>query len=200
MEKSVSAKIRSALAEGLMRKLSVPVSSDEIKLPARGADAAWAGAIRLKLDADALASSLNAELPCFPPLFGVQPVKAVSQRNGWLLFTLNSSLFDAALDADARPLPPERPDDSALRMKLFMLARHDPKELPDDPALRRAILLLWAAEESPSLARIEKAAASLLEAPFSIPPAERPAYIRRLGAPARLALDADTRFRKPSNN
>ena len=188
MEKPVSLLIRSALAGGIAEAAARPVTEREIRLPARGADAAWPGAIRLGLDAKALAKKLNADASCFAPLFGILPIGSVTEKNGWLLFTLNKALFDAALTADARPLPPERPDDGELRLKLFMLARHDPQNIPDDPDLRRAILMLWALEESPSRARAEKAVSVLLEAPGAVPPMERPAYTKRLGAPARLAL------------
>jgi len=189
MAQPVSVLIRSVLAEGLTRKTGTLVRTGEIRLPARGADAAWPGSIRLGLDAIALANKLYSDAACFPGLFGLSPVRSVSAKNGWLLFSLEPGVFDAALGADPRPLPPERPEDDELRLKLFMLARHDPAAIPADPALYRALLLLWAAEAEPSRARCETAVRALLATPLPYPPEKRPAYAVRLGAPARLALD-----------
>lgn len=80
------------------------------------------------------ARRLNGALPACPP------VRAVRERNGWLLFWLSNDWFDQLI-AWARALD-TRPGGSYVENRMAMLLRKGDAPCPDAEPVRRA---LWAA-------------------------------------------------------
>lgn len=186
MKTGVCAAVRSALAEGLTAALHISIQPEQIRLPARGADAGCSAALRHGADAEAWANTLNTALDLFPEVLGAPLLARVTSENGWLLFFLHGDLFSAAVAAYAADELPEDHEHYPLH-RLRMLARHPSCGCPDDPAVQRALLYALAADESPTAANRARAEHALLTMAHHLPPAKRQALLARCGDVARAA-------------
>lgn len=187
-EQSVCALVRAALADGLGRSLNRAVSPEQIRLPARGADAGCAAALGYGLDAASLATELQAARERFPTVLGALLVKSVRAVRGWLLFDLHGDFYAALADACAVPAE-EIPSDHEIYPlhRLRMLARYPSRGCPEDPDVQRMLLLALAANESPTAANCARAENAVLTLAHRLPPAERSALLIRCGSAARAA-------------
>ena len=115
MEETTTEAVRRALADGLQTILSIPAEPRDIRLPSRIAAAATPLAIAHGADTAAWAVLLSAERSRFPALYGAPLVSYATAENGWLLFTLTSDFYSAAVMHTRSALPfPSRTDTYAL--------------------------------------------------------------------------------------
>lgn len=186
MEDVLSA-LSASLVSGISGAVGLPASGLRLRIPARGA----AVACPLLGEADMAATRLTAA--DFPPVLGVMPVRHVSAKNGWLLFTLSDEFYTAALRYVQRTLP--RPDsDGGCRAlnRMRCMARAGGDVCPPDERVQRAWLLTLCAY--PGGAALRRAKAALLSMTHHIPPRERAALAAACGGVADAAARALSAF------
>lgn len=183
---TLCALVRAAIAERLSSDFENPILPEQIRLPARGADAGCAAALTCGLDANAWAEKLHAARDSFPTVLGAPLIAKVHSRNGWLLFDFDAAFYSAAVSALA-VCEEDIPADHEIYPlhRLRMLARYPSPGCPDDPSVHRAVLLALAANESPTAANRARAEEAILTMAHHLPPADRAALLRRCGGVAR---------------
>ena len=189
MKHSFCSTVRGALAESLTEILNIPVSPEQIRLPARGAAVGCAAAIAEGADAEEWAMLLNDNRSAFFPVLGVLPVKRVRAENGWLLFDLSDELYSAAA-VDAAEGCGDIPSDheNYLLHRLRMLARYPSHGCPADAQVQRALLLCFAADEQPTAANLKRAEDALLTMAYALSPRDRTLLLSACGDVARAAV------------
>lgn len=130
-----------ALAAWVSTQTGTPVKPEDFRLP-RAAGRSSLGQLSLGAfvtgDARAAAQRLRSALAACPQ------VRAVRERNGWLLFYLSNAWFDQLI-AWAKALD-ARPAGSYVENRMAMLARKGDGPCPDAEPVRRALwasLLAW---------------------------------------------------------
>ena len=187
MASAVLAQVRRALAAGVSDVLGIRMAEEDIRLPARGADAASPRALALSADASRWAASLSLHTGRFPAVLGAPLLAQVRAKNGWLLFTLHDRFYDAALAKILRDAPPAAFCDSYAYHRMRMLSRYPACGCPAFPSVQRALLLCLSAAERPTDARRAAAEQALLAMAYPLPPPERQALLRRCGGVAEAA-------------
>ena len=186
MKPHLCATVRTAIAEGLSHGLQLPISEEQIRLPARGAAAGCAAALSRGADADAWARQLHAAREKFPRVLDAPLLSSVTAEHGWLLFHLHEDFYAAAADAIAIPKERIPTDHECYPLhRLRMLARYESRGCPNDAAVQRALLLCLAANEAPTAANRARAEEAILTMAHHLPPAERITLLSACGCTAR---------------
>ena len=137
-------------------------------------------------DAAAWAVLLSAERSRFPAMYGAPLVSYATAENGWLLFTLTSDFYSAAVMHTRSALPfPSRTDTYALH-RMRMLSRRPTDDCPDVPEVQR-LLLAFTAAELRTPAALANAERALLSMAYALPPADRQPLLDRCGGVADCA-------------
>lgn len=121
-----------ALAAWAQAVTGVPVTGEDFRLPRNEGQLSLG--VFVTGDAQAAARQLRENLSACPQ------VRAVEEKNGWLLFYLSDAWFDGLIRW-ARELD-TRPAGSYVENRMAMLARRGEAPCPDEEPVRRA---LWAA-------------------------------------------------------
>jgi hypothetical protein len=172
MNNAPESEIRTCLAEAASGSFGCRFDASRVHLPARHA----AASLRLLNGTpDSPVQTISARL------YGVELIESCRIVNGWLLFELSQTFYDALTERVIAELQPPASDLGRHALnRMLVLARHEGAGCPDEPALRRALLLCVCAGQSrASLMRAERAAQTMFHA---IEPKERPALLKQSGA------------------
>lgn len=174
-----------------------------IRCPAAGCEASTSFALFSGSDPQAVLKAFETQLKETPPLFCGTPVfRRVFERKGHICFELTTEMYDcfvqSASGLEAAPLCGTGLDRTEYALNRMLMLAHTSKfygehaSCPDDPRVRRALWLCFGIVErlkSPRLLklRINDAAQALLTMSHHLPPAQRPALLRRCGGVADCA-------------